>query len=115
MVPSSGKISISSYGAILDDARMEFWILRIISELAQTIFLIWCMELGVDKGLKFVESHFSKKSWISRSGAIRAEKCRDRSDHVENWSDHRIMLKIGRIDRIMLEIVRIDRIMLKIV
>ena len=54
------------------------------------------MELGVDKGLKFVESHFSKKSWISRSGAIRAEKCRDRSDHVENWSDHRIMLKIGR-------------------
>ena len=72
------------------------------------------MELGVEKGSKFGESHFLKESWISRSGAIHAEKCRDRSDRVENWSIHRIMLKIGRIDRIRLKIGRIDRIMLKI-
>ena len=51
-------------------------IIRIISESALTIFLIWCMELGLNKGSKFIESDFSKKIWISRSGAIRAEKCR---------------------------------------
>ena len=45
-------IWISSYGVILDDARSEFWIIWIISESALTIFLIWCMELGVYKGSK---------------------------------------------------------------
>ena len=63
-------IWISSYGAILDDARSEFWIIRIISESAQTIFLIFCMELGVNKGSKLVESDFLKIIWISSYGAI---------------------------------------------
>ena len=67
---------MSSYGAILDDARSEFWIIRIISESALTIFLISCIELGVNKGFKSIESDFSKKTSISRYGAIRAEKCR---------------------------------------
>ena len=60
MVPGSEKIWISSYGVILDDACSEFWIIGISSESALTIFLILCMELGVDKGLKFLESEFSK-------------------------------------------------------
>jgi len=76
VVPGSGKIWISSYGAILDDARSEFWIIRIISESALTIFLMLCIELGVNKGLESIKSHFSKKTLISRYGAIRAEKCR---------------------------------------
>ena len=54
VVPGSGKIWISSYGAILDDARSEFWIIRIISESALMIFLILRMELGVDKSSKLV-------------------------------------------------------------
>ena len=53
-------IWISSYGAILDDERSEFWTIRIISKSALTIFLIWCMELGVIKGSKFIESDFLK-------------------------------------------------------
>ena len=61
---------------ILDDARSEFWIIRIISESALTIFLIWCMELGVYKASKSIETDFSKNIWNSRSGAIYAEKYR---------------------------------------
>ena len=61
---------------ILDDARSEFWIIRIMSESVLTIFLILGMELGVNKGSKLVESDFSKIIWISSYGAIRAEKCR---------------------------------------
>ena len=70
VVPRSGKIWSSSYGAILDDARSEFWIIRISSESALTIFLILGMELGVNKGSKLVESDFSKIIWISSYGAI---------------------------------------------
>ena len=76
VIPDSGRIWSSSYGAILDDARSEFWIIRIISESALTIFLILGMELGVNKVSKSVESDFSKIIWISSYGAIRAEKCR---------------------------------------
>ena len=54
----------------------EFWISRIMSESVLTIFLISCIELGVNKGFKSIESDFSKKTSISRYGAIRAEKCR---------------------------------------
>ena len=55
---------------------LEFWIIRIISESAVTIFLILCMELEVHKGSKLVESDFLKIIWISSYGVIRAEKCR---------------------------------------
>ena len=54
----------------------EFWIIRIISESVLTIFLISCIELGVNKGFESIEADFSKKTSISRYGAIRAEKCR---------------------------------------
>ena len=70
MVPWSRKIWISSYGSISDDARTEFWISRIISESALTIFLILGMELGGNKGSKSVESDFSKIGWILSYGAI---------------------------------------------
>ena len=75
VVPGSAKIWSSSYGAILDDARSEFWIIRIISESALTIFLILCMELGVNKGSKLVESDFSKIIWISSYGVILDDAC----------------------------------------
>ena len=46
---------------ILDDALSQFWIIRIISESGLTIFLILRMNLGVNKGSKFIESDFLKK------------------------------------------------------
>ena len=65
--PGAEKIWSSSYGAILDDARSEFWIIRIISESVLTIFLILYIELGVNKAFKSIESLFSKTSSFSHN------------------------------------------------
>ena len=76
VVLRSEKIWVSSCGAVLDDARSEFRIIRIISVSAPTIFMISCMRLGLNKGSKSIESDFSKNMWINRSGAISAAECR---------------------------------------